>query len=80
MTAEALKEGARLQSLIDDYRRTLEYFEGIKDEAIKERLAEFLTGARNIPNKEQIAFVMLEAAKETCKVYINQAQEAFDAL
>lgn len=80
MTAEALKEGARLQSLMNDYRRTLEYFERIKEDSIKENLSEFLIGARNIPLKDEVAYVMLEAAKETCKVCINQAQEAFDAL
>lgn len=80
MTPATLKEGERLQNLIADYRRTLEYFERVKEDEIKERLSEFLTGTRNIPNKDQVAFVMLEAAKETCKVYINQAQGAFDAL
>lgn len=80
MTEEALKEGQRLSSLVKDLERTLEFFREIEDDDCQEKVAEFLTGARMIPNKKQMSVVMRDAVIESCNLCISQAQEKFNNL
>lgn len=80
MTDETLREGQRLVSLISDYNRTLAFFENMNEEEIKGRIAEFLTGARMVPNKDQMASVMRNAVIESCKLCIGEAQKKFEGL
>ena len=80
MTFENLKEGQRLQRLIDDYERTLDYFRNIKEEDIKERISNFLIAAQNVPNKDQMALVMLEAVIDSCNTCKKTAQDLFNKL
>lgn len=80
MTYENLKEGERLQRLIADYQRTLEYFEGIGEKDMRERISNFLISAQNVPNKDQMAQVMINAVIESCKACKSTAQNSFDKL
>ncbi len=80
MTYENLKEGERLQRLISDYDRTLEYFEGINDKDIRERISNFLISAQNVPNKDQMALVMLNAVIDSCNACKSTAQDLFNKL
>lgn len=80
MTYGNLKEGERLQRLINDYQRTLEYFEGIGEKDMRERISNFLISAQNVPNKDQMAQVMINAVIESCKACKISAQNSFDKL
>ena len=80
MTLANLKEGERLQRLIADYQRTLEYFEGIQEKEKKERVSNFLVSAQNVPNKDQMAQVMINAVIDSCNACIKSAQDMFNKL
>ena len=80
MTYENLKEGERLQSLIADYLRILEYFEKIPEKDSKERIAEYFTGARMIPGKDQMSQVAINAIIDSCNACIKTSRELFDKL
>lgn len=80
MTYENLKEGERLQSLIADYQRILEYFEKTTDKDQKERIAEYFTRAQMIPGKEQMAQVCINAIIDSCHACIISARNLFEKL
>lgn len=80
MTYENLKEGERLQRLIADYERTLDYFEGVEAKNMRERISNFLISAQNVPNKDQMAQVMINAVIDSCNACKSTAQNLFDQL
>lgn len=80
MTYENLKEGERLQRLIKEYEQILDYFERTTDKDRKERIAEYFTGARNVPGKEQMSQVAINAIVDSCEACIKSAQALFEKL
>lgn len=80
MTESNLIEGQKLLEIIKNYERTLEVFENMQEDLVKDTIAQYLTAMSMVPNKDQMAAVMRNAVIESCKLCISQAREKFDSL